>query len=88
MTAWLPERGRSKTVTAADSAAYMNGSGDGGGAGGIDSSGTLLFDSTRLNVELMPQQGAPLTIRRTLPPGLMRVMNLRQLFRISRAGDN
>ena len=54
----------------------MDGTGDGGGAGGIDSSGTLLVKSTRFIVELTPQQGASLTIQRTLPPGLRQVMNL------------
>jgi len=34
------------------------------------------MDGTGFIVELTPQQGAPLTIQRTLPPGLRQVMNL------------
>ena len=76
VTVWLLDRDTSVAITAADSVAYMDGTGDGGGAGGIDSSGTLLAKSTRFIVELTPQQGASLTIQRTLPPGLRQVMNL------------
>ena len=77
VTVWLLDRDTSKAITATDSCAYMDGTGDGGGAGGIDSSGTLLVKSTRFIVELTQQQGTPLTIQRTLPPGLRQVMNLR-----------
>jgi len=77
VTVWLLDRDTSVAITATDSVAYMDGTGDGGGAGGIDSSGTPLTKSTRFIVELTPQQGAPLTIQRTLPPGLRQVMNLR-----------
>ena len=73
---WLLDRDTSVAITATDSVAYMDGTGDGGGTGGIDSSGTLLAKSTRFIVELTPQQGASLTIQRTLPPGLRQVMNL------------
>ena len=76
VTVWLLDRDTSVAITATDSVAYMDGTGDGGGAGGIDSSGTLLAKSTRFIVELTPQQGASLTIQRTLPPGLRQVMNL------------
>jgi len=76
VTVWLLDRDTSVDITATDSVAYMDGTGDGGGAGGIDSSGTLLAKSTRFIVELTPQQGASLTIQRTLPPGLRQVMNL------------
>ena len=76
VTVWLLDRDTTKAITATDSVAYMDGTGDGGGTGGIDSSGTLLVKSTRFIVELTPQQGAPLTISRTLPPGLRQVMNL------------
>ena len=77
VTVWLLDRDTSKAITTADSVAYMDGTGDGGGTGGIDSSGTLLAKGTRFIVELTPQQGAPLTISRSIPPGLRQVMNLR-----------
>jgi len=77
VTVWLLDRDTSKAIATTDSVAYMDGTGDGGGAGGIDSSGVLLAKSTRFIVELTPQQGAPLTIQRTLPPGFRQVMNLR-----------
>jgi len=73
---WLLDRDTSKAITAADSVAYMDGAGDGGGTGGIGSTGTLLVKNTKFVVELTPQQGAPLTIQRTIPPGLRQVMNL------------
>ena len=76
VTVWLLDRDTSKAITATDSVAYMDGTADGGGTGGIDSSGTMIAKNTRFIVELTPQQGAPLTIQRTIPPGLRQVMNL------------
>lgn len=73
---WLLDRDTTKTIAETDSVAYMDGSADGGGAGGIDSTGRALTKSTRFIVELTPQMGAPLAIQRTLPPGLRQVMNL------------
>ncbi|MBM3956694.1 MAG: hypothetical protein FJ313_01415 [Gemmatimonadetes bacterium] len=77
VTVWLLDRDTSKAITETDSVAYMDGTADGGGTGGIDSTGTLLVKSTRFMIELAPQDGAPLTIQRTIPPGLRQVMNLR-----------
>ncbi len=74
---WLLDRNTQTAITATDSVAYMDGTGDGGGTGGLDSDGTLLAKSTRFSIELTPQQGAPLSIARTIPPGLRQVMNLR-----------
>ncbi len=74
---WLLDRNTQTAITATDSVAYMDGTGDGGGTGGLDSTGTLLTKSTRFTLELTPQQGAPLSIQRTIPPGLRQVMNLR-----------
>ena len=76
VTVWLLDRNTQTAITDADSVAYMDGTGDGGGTGAIDSSGTLLVKNTRFIIELTPQQGAPLTIQRTIPPGLRQVMNL------------
>ena len=76
VTVWLLDRNTQTAITDTDSVAYQDGTGDGGGTGGIDASGTLLTKNIRFIIELTPQQGAPLTIQRTIPPGLRQVMNL------------
>jgi flagellin FlaB len=78
VTVWLLDRDNSLAVTANDSAPYMDGNtGNGGGSGGLTSSNNLIAKSTRFIIEMTPAQGAPLTVQRTLPPGLRQVMNLR-----------
>ena len=60
-----------------DSIAYMDGnSANGGSASGLTSSNSLVVKSTRFVIELTPQLGAPLTVQRSIPPGLRNVMNL------------
>jgi archaellin len=78
ITVWLLDRVNSLAVTASNSAAYTDGStGNGGGSGGLVSSNSLITKSRRFIIEMTAAQGAPLTIQRTLPPGLRQVMNLR-----------
>ena len=76
MTVWLMDRATGIPITANDSIAFMDGSSNGGGSGGLASSDILIVKSTRFVLELTPQLGAPLTIQRAIPPGLRNVMNL------------
>jgi flagellin FlaB len=78
VTVWLLDRDNAVAVTANNSALFMDGStSNGGGSGGLTSSNSLILKSTRFIIEMTPAQGAPLTVQRTLPPGLRQVMNLR-----------
>lgn len=70
ITVWLMDRATATAVGSNDSIGFMDGSGNGGGAGGITSSDTLIVKSTRFVIELTPQSGSPLTIQRAIPPGL------------------
>ena len=64
-------------TSANDSIAYMDGSSaNGGGVSGLTSSDYLIVKNTRFVLEMSPQTGAPLTIQRTVPPGLIAVMNM------------
>jgi flagellin FlaB len=76
ITVWLMDRATAISVDSANSIGYMDGSGNGGGAGGLTSTDTLVVKSTRFVLELTPQLGAPLTIQRAIPPGLRNGMNL------------
>ena len=76
ITVWLMDRATAISVDSVNSIGYMDGSGNGGGAGGLTSTDTLVVKSTRFVLELTPQLGAPLTIQRAIPPGLRNVMNL------------
>jgi len=77
ITVWLMDRITGTAVGSNSSIAYSDGnSANGGSASGLTSSGTLITKSTRFVIELTPQLGAPLTIQRTIPPGLRNVMNL------------
>ncbi len=78
VTIWLLDRNNALAVNVNDSAAYMDGNtGNGGGSGGFISTNYLMSKSRRFVIEMTPAQGAPLTVQRTLPPGLRQVMNLR-----------
>jgi archaellin len=70
------DRATTIDVGSANSIGYMDGSGNGGGAGGLTYTDTLVVKSTRSVLELTPQLGAPLTIQWVIPPGLRNVMNL------------
>ena len=70
------DRATAIDVGSANSIPYMDGSGNGGGVGGLTNTDTLVVKSTRFVLELTPQLGAPLTIQRAIPHGLRNVMNL------------
>lgn len=77
ITVWLMDRITGTAITANDSIAYTDGnSANGGSASGLTSSDSLVVKSTRFVIELTPQLGAPLTVQRSIPPGLRSVMNL------------
>ncbi len=77
ITVWLMDRLNGVTVDSNSSIAYIDGnSANGGGATGVSSTDVLVTKSTRFVIELTPQLGSPLTIQRSIPPGLRNVMNL------------
>ena len=77
VTVWLMDRITGVATSANDSIAYMAGSSaNGGGVSGLTSSDYLIVKSTRFVLEMSPQTGAPLTIQRTVPPGLRAVVNM------------
>ena len=77
ITVWMMDRATALDTSANSSIGYMDGSGNGGGDGGITVTDTLIVKSTRFVLELTPQLGGPLTIQRAIPPGLRQVMNLK-----------
>jgi len=77
VTVWLMDRITGIAVESANSLAYMDGNtANGGGSGGLTAADSLVVKSTRFVLEMTPQLGAPLTIQRSVPPGLRAVMNL------------
>lgn len=77
VTVWLLDRDTSKTVTQDDSAAYMNGTSDGGGTGGLTSSNTPIVRGKEFTLEIRPPKGQVVSINRTLPDSVTAVMDLR-----------
>jgi archaeal flagellin FlaB len=77
VTVWLMDQDTSVAVTATSSVSVMNGTSDGGGDGGIDTSGTLLMKNREFSIEMKPPRGAIVSVDRTTPPSLRTVMQLR-----------
>ncbi len=77
LTVWLLDRANGTAIGATDSIAYMDGTGDGGGTGGMASTNTVLTTNDEFTVEVKPPTGATLIIERTLPARLDTVMDLR-----------
>ena len=77
ITVWILDRNTQTAIGSSNSAAYMDGTGDGGGTGGMTSSSTLLDKNDEFTVEMKPPQGASLIIERTLPSRLDTVMDLK-----------
>jgi len=67
---WLLNRTTGTAVTDNSSVNYMS-------SGGLTSSGTLLTPNDQFTLEVQPESGSVLTIRRTLPGALDSVVNLR-----------
>ncbi len=77
VTVWLMDRITAVSVTDPNSIAYMDASSaNGGGVNGLAITDSLVVKSTRFVIEMTPQQGSPLTVQRSIPPGLRAVMNL------------
>ncbi len=77
VTDWLMDRTRVVATSANSSIAYMDGTtANGGGASGLTSSDALSVKNTRFVLEMSPKTGAPLTIQRSVLPGVRAVMNL------------
>jgi len=77
ITVWLLDRNTATAIGSSDSAAYMDGTGDGGGTGGMASTNTVLSTNDDFTIEMRPPRGAALVIERTLPARLDTVMDLR-----------
>jgi len=77
ITVWLLDRNLATAIGSADSVAYMDGTGDGGGTGGMTSSGTLLDVNDQFTIEVHPPRGSILKIERTLPARLETVTDLK-----------
>jgi archaeal flagellin FlaB len=77
VTVWLMDRITAVSTSNTGSIAYMDGStANGGGDSGLTSTDYLVVKSTRFVLEMSPKSGAPLTIQRSVPPGLRAVMNM------------
>ena len=78
ITMWLFDRLNGVPDPDSDnSIGLMDGTGDGGGDGGMAATSTALGVNDRFTVEIQPPTGAVLTIERTLPARMTRVMDLR-----------
>ncbi len=77
ITGWILDRNTQTAIGSNSSIAYMDGSGDGGGAGGMTSSDTVLTISDRFTIEIIAEGGAVLAIERNLPDAFKDVMDLR-----------
>ena len=77
ITGWLLDRNTQTAIGSNDSVAYMDGTGDGGGAGGMTSSDTLLAISERFTLEVISPSGAVLIIERSLPSAFKNVIDLK-----------
>ena len=76
ITVWLLDRNTQTAIGSSDSAAYMDGTGDGGGTGGMTSSGTLIDKNDSFSIEVQSPGGGVLIMERTLPAKLDTVMDL------------
>ena len=76
ITVWLLDRNTATGIGSSSSIAYMDGTGDGGGDGGMTSTNTVLIKNSEFTVEVKPPQGAVLNIRRKLSSQLDTVMDL------------
>jgi len=77
ITGWILDRNTQTAIGSSSSIAYMDGSGDGGGAGGMTNSDTLLTISDKFTIEIIAEGGAVLAIERRLPDAFKDVMDLR-----------
>ena len=77
ITGWILDRDNAIAVGTNDSIAYMDGSGDGGGAGGMTSSETVLSTGDQFTIEVLTQGGAVIAIERRLPDAFKNVMDLK-----------
>ena len=77
ITGWILDRNTHTAIGSSSSIASMEGSGDGGGAGGMTSSDTVLTTGDRFTVEIIAEGGAVIAIERNLPDAFKNVMDLR-----------
>lgn len=77
VTVWLLDRDTTKAVTDNDSVALMDGTTNGGGAGGMAAGNTAVVRGKEFTLEVRPPKGQVLAINRTLPDSMTSVMNLR-----------
>ncbi len=77
VTVWILDQNNGVAVTATSSVAKMDGTGNGGGAGGVESAGTLLTINQGFSIEMKPPRGAIVSVDQATPPSLKTVMLLR-----------
>lgn len=77
ITGWILDRNTAIAIGSNDSVAYMDGTGNGGGDGGMTSSDTILAISDRFTLEVSSPAGAVLIIERSLPVVFKNVMDLK-----------
>jgi len=77
ITVWLLDRNTATGIGSSDSVAYMDGTANGGGSGGMTSSNTVLTTNDEFTIEVKPPKGAALVIQRTLPARFDTVMDLK-----------
>lgn len=77
ITAWLLNRNTAVPIGAADSVAYMDDTGDGGGPAGITHDDGGITAADEFVVEMKAPQGTLLVIKRALPARLDTAMDLR-----------
>lgn len=77
ITVWLLDRDTAKAVTQDDSVAFMNGTTDGGGAGGFTSTNTPVVRGKEFTLEIRPPKGQVVSLNRTIPDSVSAVMDLR-----------
>ena len=77
LTVWLVDRVHGTAIGSDGSIALMNGAGDGGGAGGIAATSTVLGVNARFSVEVRPPTGAVMIIQRTTPARLQPIIDLK-----------
>ncbi|MDP6823197.1 MAG: hypothetical protein QF554_07875 [Dehalococcoidia bacterium] len=77
ITGWILDRNTQTAIGSNSSVAYMDGSGDGGGAGGMTSSATVLAVGDKFTIEVNAEAGAVLAVERRLPDAFKNVMDLK-----------
>ncbi len=77
LTVWLVDRINGTAIGSDGAIALMNGAGDGGGAGGITATSTVLGVNSEFTLVIRPSTGAVMIIERTTPARLQAINDLK-----------